>query len=775
MDIAELERLIDDDKARLSRFPVRFIFVKNIQGWDTILSILKERAKYIFRLSEYCADDDSIPDVMHLMRDIRSIDRGDALVIPLGEYLRLFGDRYFILKQLAEYYKSDGISGGTRDRIYVPLYDVEDIFYTQMSGLSRFSVPDESAKCYELVSNPSECCISLKIVSENLYSVLSASEEAKGLKQFMQYWEKGGVRDICLVTRFAYYIHESMGIYDIRTYTTNFKLFKDEFDDSNILCEKWGTSDQWGWLYSLIKASDIHDIDTLFTKEFNMLKLDVYDILSDWKSYDENHKWLAWLACKVKNPSGYLAYVMHRNIDYYRFEEDLIFTILDVVKSMYGDNEQIRDIIMQRKQLLIRMGINSIANEFWEKLNDLPDDICRLMCLTNITNEEKYRIIELVNKLINLETDENRWKNILSAIYPELHYYLDNIDYGNELATTYFYKYRIAKLCDEVPDDMRNMTCEIKNKGLLWQYTPRYEFLKRYNEPAIIYWGDGIGAEWIGLMTGLLRDELGNLGYDYEYKIVRANLPTTTEFNNDWQNMNNYDYREYKDYDILVHSYNCRYPKYIIDEFDRIKDIVRNAVSDLKNGKNIIITADHGTSRLAALNREASVDAGNCLVKKHGRYCESDGYISLEKYPDCIEDNNKIIFASYKRFKSSGNVPGEIHGGATLEEALVPVIIIRERGLNKDVKFILLTSNVGLNVKNEATLAISVDGNLTQLSMIVGNKRFVFENKGNDRWETTIKGLNAHVYRGTLFGNGKNLGDIEFTVTKGLKENDLGL
>jgi hypothetical protein len=68
-----------------------------------------------------------------------------------------------------------------------------------------------------------------------------------------------------------------------------------------------------------------------------------------------------------------------------------------------------------------------------------------------------------------------------------------------------------------------------------------------------------------------------------------------------------------------------------------------------------------------------------------------------------------------------------------------------------------------------------VEGDLEKLTMLVENESLIFENKGDGTWEATVKGMTSGNYTATLLGDGKNLGNVEFTLTKGLTENDLGL
>ncbi|MBR0287435.1 MAG: hypothetical protein IJQ82_00495 [Selenomonadaceae bacterium] len=63
-------------------------------------------------------------------------------------------------------------------------------------------------------------------------------------------------------------------------------------------------------------------------------------------------------------------------------------------------------------------------------------------------------------------------------------------------------------------------------------------------------------------------------------------------------------------------------------------------------------------------------------VYKIGRF--ADATPDDEKnFPTALEFDGKIIFADYSRFTQRGSTGNEIHGGATLEEVLVPVITIQ--------------------------------------------------------------------------------------------------
>jgi len=65
-------------------------------------------------------------------------------------------------------------------------------------------------------------------------------------------------------------------------------------------------------------------------------------------------------------------------------------------------------------------------------------------------------------------------------------------------------------------------------------------------------------------------------------------------------------------------------------------------------------------------------------VYKSGRFAEAkEGDEKI--FPTALEYDGKIIFADYSRFIQRGAPGIEVHGGASWEEILVPVLLIERR------------------------------------------------------------------------------------------------
>ena len=85
---------------------------------------------------------------------------------------------------------------------------------------------------------------------------------------------------------------------------------------------------------------------------------------------------------------------------------------------------------------------------------------------------------------------------------------------------------------------------------------------------------------------------------------------------------------------------------------------------------------------MAVLARQTKFDTAfpsdGRTICKNGRF--ADALKGDEKiFPTALEYDDKIIFADYSRFIQKGSPGSELHGGATLEEILVPIISIERR------------------------------------------------------------------------------------------------
>ena len=102
--------------------------------------------------------------------------------------------------------------------------------------------------------------------------------------------------------------------------------------------------------------------------------------------------------------------------------------------------------------------------------------------------------------------------------------------------------------------------------------------------------------------------------------------------------------------------------------------------------KKIVILSDHGTSRLAVTYRSVNDKLELTEPGQHsGRCCpaDADPGIDFVTYEDGF-----AVLANYERFKGSRKADVETHGGASLEETVVPVIILTLKPKEQQLFFV---------------------------------------------------------------------------------------
>ena len=173
-----------------------------------------------------------------------------------------------------------------------------------------------------------------------------------------------------------------------------------------------------------------------------------------------------------------------------------------------------------------------------------------------------------------------------------------------------------------------------------------------------------------------------------ECQIGRSVLPTSTRFNMDsipyprertLAKIDEFDEMLHRG--PLVHSFlkGDDNPLYFVKALEILSNQVMDQISRcLLEYDRVILTGDHGASRLAVLAHRQNISAQIMLPDtveiEDWRYIRiPDGMTPPEGvYPD--EANQYWVAKGYRHFHKAGK-PYETHGGCTLEEHIVPVIV----------------------------------------------------------------------------------------------------
>lgn len=186
-----------------------------------------------------------------------------------------------------------------------------------------------------------------------------------------------------------------------------------------------------------------------------------------------------------------------------------------------------------------------------------------------------------------------------------------------------------------------------------------------------------MGVEYLGY----IQKRAQSLGLAVNIKVGRSDLPTLTscnsEFYTSWSGYKNSS----KALDEIKHEgtkvpSDAEYPVHLADELSVIDNVLEEIATMLKGRQvsRVVLTSDHGASRLVVVNGQENKLRMNSKGEHSGRCCPCN---DIDVKPDCAtEENGYWVLANYERFQGGRKAAVEVHGGASLEEVLVPVIAV---------------------------------------------------------------------------------------------------
>lgn len=280
--------------------------------------------------------------------------------------------------------------------------------------------------------------------------------------------------------------------------------------------------------------------------------------------------------------------------------------------------------------------------------------------------------------------------NAVKVVYPEAAAYL-NVDlvFGDATLEEYFREYRELKMTGRVTPEFYERAQLVVPPSSVQS---RDAVVQRYasdNGCALLV-VDAMGVEWLPMLVALARER--HIGVD-SIAVGEVHLPTTTRFNNiHWPDVAR-RLPDIKRFDNISHkgveAHEARSAKEnLAAALDVIGgEVLRRVAEGLVRFERVLVTADHGSSRLAVLAWQSEPRLAQTLV------CEDGAEVSDWRYreraaqggcpPELEEtlDGEHWVVRGYNRLpKKGGGQSFELHGGATLEERLVPVVVFSTIG-----------------------------------------------------------------------------------------------
>lgn len=326
--------------------------------------------------------------------------------------------------------------------------------------------------------------------------------------------------------------------------------------------------------------------------------------------------------------------------------------------------------------------------------------------LTTESQTEKRIVILLASN--NVFTNDE-----LELIYPELYGYLfyrSNNLKDNKYLDDYFIEYKKSKISNNPSDRYETLINQYTSDGFLPLYNSQeYKNVDNLLKARHIFVFDGVGAEYLALITYLLEKKHGILLSSSEYR--KALLPTITETNKQLINTLKPEPIWLQDFDSdIIHGQFYSVERNVEKALTLLEEMI-SRVLEISNGESFLIIADHGCTASHKIFKvtkkydcfqNAEHDGRCCRITNPDALSVSDDYIV---YKDRLGTDWAL---SIKPVSLNNTAKYEAHGGATVEEIFVPYIyysgsdeqvsykidVIKKQvsGLDKSIKFVVSPS-----------------------------------------------------------------------------------
>lgn len=494
--------------------------------------------------------------------------------------------------------------------------------------------------------------------------------------------------------------------------------------------ENNGSVDQWQKLVlELQKAGSLSE--TCKSKLCSIRELQ--DTFGDYLSGDEDTRFLCFVCMKVfySNGENYLAYCLRQADTVHEFEEKLYTAIL----TLDHKDPRFFNWIRQRRRMLSSLDENSARmKDFCEKATIKGKDI--LWYLSDETEEERAALIHALS--VNIYA-QDELINVLSIVSPQLFVYMQQFifdefntkvmesdAYVRSLLTEYFQRYKYQKLTNRQDQDFVDLVEKEAKTRSFTKLQARSAIVKKLDKNGSQpYFFDALGAEFLSF----IQSKSDDYGMQFECFVGHCNLPSITSKNKEFYNafpagsiLKEEGLDEIKHHGTKYDYRVITEPLHIFDELAILDRDLKKMSSALAMGscKRIIILSDHGASRLAVTYRSENDKLELADPGMHsGRCCpaDADPGIDFVTYEDGF-----AVLANYERFKGSRKADVETHGGASLEETVIPVIILTLKP--KEQQLFFVESVVMCSVKEGSSIRMFANPPLKKPRMVVNGQSY---------------------------------------------------
>lgn len=635
-----------------------FLYAVGDIAYTDILTELKQVGLKVIRVSDFCSKEDRFPDYDSLIEHFRTLDidykDNRFVVVGLGESLALKGPEE--AKKVLRRIKSVTLGNA---RVVVLLRGVA-------SCLKDIFVEDPRLLAKGLGYIESDCSVNILLTNNRVIK----NTNCAGIKGVISNLEDGSTGNIN--TTLSMDLPNSL--FPIKTIDNAYQALIKAFAQLKV-SEKCGTNEQWMRLLEMYYQKP-NEVQRYFS-EYENNENEIYEHIVG----DAYRIWMYFVNLKMfsdKIQNSYLQYVIYDTDDAGELKDKILIDIIGIPHT----DKRFKEYYQDRKKLLKSFPESELAYFVSENQIDSDGEIYNY---TDTTVLEKRQIVNWISN--------HGWDEMISELYPQLGMYMKKYIFScgsiSEQLTNYFEMYKLQKIQNKIDDRFLNLVDEYGKKFLYTKLPTRDSAINKIEnkQATYLYWIDALGVEYLSYIIGMANKR----GLSVKVDIARADLPTITSINKgfyeNWPG--DLKYKE-EDLDNTKHKEKGGFfytqdktPVHIIRELEIIEKAIDAAVSSLAlhKCKQFVIASDHGASRLAVIKEKENPHQTDTKGEHSGRCCKAYEEDNREYL---VEENGYFVRTDYERYAGSRAANVEVHGGATLEEIVVPVITLSLKR-NQDV------------------------------------------------------------------------------------------
>ena len=569
----------------------------------------------------------------------------------------------------------------------------------------------------------------ITLLKENLQNAPFAMENIKHLLSYLEKMTEVQLNEhrvIPVKTGFSknffskamYQVVESDGIYE---------TLAKQYSEIAAATEKdYGTEAQWNWLSS--KMQDKQSFSSVIYDEFGTSSNLEYVIQEIDVQKEPNKHWLYWLAMKSYGTTNtYLKKVLEHSKRESDLEEHIYLDLADEELV----NQNFEKMYIERRKLLERIPEQlPLIARYCEKLGKHEKDavyyltdrseteefeFIRCLCIYDYTEEELYSATKHFSSALDLYLRKFSFDGVNTKVS-------DSDITLRDILTQYFQEYKVQKITNRIHPSFENTINKFAIERPYNKLRPRSSIISQLDkEKAELFFFDALGVEYLSFIKAKCEE----YGLIVEISIGHCELPSITEKNKEFIQYFGGKYRKIDELDELKHHSQIydyekiKEPIHIFRELEIIDEELRRIQSLLvqETITKAIIVSDHGASRLAVIygHENSSLLVLDEKAQHSGRCCPAEDNPNI---PYAAYEDGFAILANYDRFRGGRKANVEVHGGATLEEVVVPVITLSRKPEN--IEYCFTDPIIILKQKDVATLTLYCNVPMNKPRILIG-------------------------------------------------------